>query len=420
MVIKNSTYDFLNSIIAKIGSLFFTIVLARMLMPELFGLYNLAMSTILIIGSFAVLGTNETLVKFVSQDLGKRKRNIRSIVVYLWKIRLMILGIACVTILFSARFISSGLYHKGITFALVGGIFYLVFMNFSSFLQSVFYSFNKINIAFYKEIIFQITRIILVFFGIILTSNYPNDVRLFFIFVLLGLSYLCSDLYLFLRLGREPSMRKTNFSIGKKYKLKINNFLVLTSSVLLSGVFFSYIDKIMLGHYVGAEFIGYYSAAFGIVSSIAVISGFGAAFLPIFSRMNRLDLDNILGKALKITFIMSLMMFFLTLISSRYFIPLIYGQGYAQSTSIAIILSPLIILLPLIGVFSSYFLSIEKQRILSKILVITTLINLSLNFIFIKSLMVFGDLAMVYGVCFATIISQIYYFFALYYHSKKE
>ena len=53
LALKNSTYKFLNTAIAKGGSLIFTIIVARLLLPELFGLYSLALSTIIIFASFS-------------------------------------------------------------------------------------------------------------------------------------------------------------------------------------------------------------------------------------------------------------------------------------------------------------------------------------------------------------------------------
>ena len=51
-----------------------TILLARILMPELFGLYNLALSTIFLFSAISNLGIGETVITFVSKELGKNKK----------------------------------------------------------------------------------------------------------------------------------------------------------------------------------------------------------------------------------------------------------------------------------------------------------------------------------------------------------
>ena len=72
LAIKNSIYQFSTNAFAKIGSLIFTIILARLLMPELFGLYSLTLSTILIFGAISELGVTQTMVRFVSKEFGEK------------------------------------------------------------------------------------------------------------------------------------------------------------------------------------------------------------------------------------------------------------------------------------------------------------------------------------------------------------
>ena len=90
LVIKNSIYQFSTNLVTKIGSLIFVIILARMLMPELFGLYSLALSTILIFVAFSELGIGQTLIRFVSKEFGKNK-NPKFYVVYLAKLKLFLI-----------------------------------------------------------------------------------------------------------------------------------------------------------------------------------------------------------------------------------------------------------------------------------------------------------------------------------------
>ena len=57
-VIKNSIWNFFMSLIIKTGGLIFTILLARFLFPEKFGIYSLAMSIVMIFLTFADMGIN--------------------------------------------------------------------------------------------------------------------------------------------------------------------------------------------------------------------------------------------------------------------------------------------------------------------------------------------------------------------------
>lgn len=65
-VIKNSSWQIATTLTAKIGSLIFTIIIARLMLPELYGLYGLALSTILFLSIFNDLGIGAALNTFLS------------------------------------------------------------------------------------------------------------------------------------------------------------------------------------------------------------------------------------------------------------------------------------------------------------------------------------------------------------------
>ena len=52
-LMKNSSYQLAQSLVLKFGSLLFTIIIARMLLPDIMGLYNLALVTIILFFSFS-------------------------------------------------------------------------------------------------------------------------------------------------------------------------------------------------------------------------------------------------------------------------------------------------------------------------------------------------------------------------------
>ena len=71
--IKNSGWTTATILVSKIGSLIFTIITARLLMPELFGLYSLALSTISLFALFSDLGIGQSLIKFVVSSRSEKK-----------------------------------------------------------------------------------------------------------------------------------------------------------------------------------------------------------------------------------------------------------------------------------------------------------------------------------------------------------
>ena len=66
--IKSSVWNLSYTIIQRVGGLVFTIILARILLPESFGLYSLVISIALIFMTFSYGGFDQTFIRY-------RKRN---------------------------------------------------------------------------------------------------------------------------------------------------------------------------------------------------------------------------------------------------------------------------------------------------------------------------------------------------------
>ena len=68
-IVKNSFWIFMSSVINRVGTLFFTILLARYLLPEAYGIYNLALSVILLFLTLSSLGLDNVVTKYISSVL---------------------------------------------------------------------------------------------------------------------------------------------------------------------------------------------------------------------------------------------------------------------------------------------------------------------------------------------------------------
>ena len=90
-VIRRSFWNFLTTLISRFGAIIFTIVIARLLQPELFGLYGLTMSVMSIFLTFADLGINATLMRYVALAIGaKSKEKASAYFNYLVRIKIML------------------------------------------------------------------------------------------------------------------------------------------------------------------------------------------------------------------------------------------------------------------------------------------------------------------------------------------
>jgi O-antigen/teichoic acid export membrane protein len=166
----------------------------------------------------------------------------------------------------------------------------------------------------------------------------------------------------------------------------------------------------MLGYFVQAEFIGYYTAALSLIGGISLFLGFTAlVLLPIFSRMKGKRLEIALKKSRNLIFMLSIAIFLFVLLFAPVIISIIYGSEYALAINILRLFSLLLIFLPLIALYQTYYVSQAKPQKIAKLLIISTILNIFLNYILITSLLPYGHLAAVYGAGTATIISQGFY-----------
>jgi O-antigen/teichoic acid export membrane protein len=241
-----------------------------------------------------------------------------------------------------------------------------------------------------------------------------NETILFYVILALSVSYLLTGSYLFFITKKNYYLKpKGSNVLSKEEKKNANRFVILTAVIVLSGVFFGNIDKVMLGRFVAGEFIGYYQASFSLIGALTSLCSFGSVLLPLFSRMENKDMKKAMKKITKIVFLTSSVFFVLTLIFSNLAVKIIYGEDYSLATNILKLFSILILILPMISIYLPYFMSQNKPGIIAKSLGVSTLINIILNYVLISSLLPYGQIYSVYGAVIATIISQGIYLIIL-------
>jgi len=415
-------------LISKIGALAFTIILARLLLPELFGLYSLALSTILFFTCFTDFGVGVAVVRFVSKVVGKDKKKAKAYLKYLFKIRIFLTFFSAILLAVLAKLIAENYYNKPIFLALLAGSLYLLLISIITFLDGLFQSTNNFKYPFFKEVIFQILRLLLAPLIILVSLRYAfsANVSLFFIILVLSLCYFLALLFLFFIMKKKIiflQAKKQNLS--KDEKKQVNRFILPLSFMAFAGVVFGYVDIIMLGRFVFSEFIGYYRAAFSLIISAAAILGFaGVAVLPLFSKLKEESLEKAFKKTARISILISVAGAIFTLIFASVIIKIIYGTEYLSAVLILRYFSLLLISLPLTGLYNTYFISRGKTKIIAILSVCATILNIVLNYTFITIGMKYGMMQAIAGAGIATILSGYIYLFGLvvskFYYNKRH
>lgn len=404
LALKNSVYQFSTTLVTKISSLIFVIILARLLMPKLFGLYSLALSTIVLFIAFSDLGIGETLVRFVSKQLSKKRPNIKGYYNYLLKIKFVLTFLASLVLISSAYWISHVYYNKPIFFALLAGGLYIFVISFSGFFSCLYQSFNNFKKILIKESISQILKLIIVPLIVLFSLTFSEEILFLNIFLALSLCYLAGLGFLLIK---KPVL--TGRDLNKKEKKEVKKFIFPLTITVISGIFFSYIAIIMLGHFVDSEFIGYYSAALTLISSVCALLIFSAVLLPIFSRLRGERLEKGLKKSILIVIPFSLIMIFFVILLAPFIIKLIYGLEYSNSILLLRILSLLIFSGPLVAIYTTYFVSKGNTKLVAKLLISTTIMNIILNYVLISILVKQSHFMATIGAAVATSVSAYVY-----------
>lgn len=412
IAIKNSIFQLATGIIGKIGSLLFTAIIARMLMPEIFGLYTLALSTILLFAAFSDLGIGSALIRYLSKYEHDPKK-AGAYVSYIKNLKIKLTVLVSLALILSSYVIAKYYYQKPIFFALLAGSLYLFCTSFIGFVTGLFQARNNFRYPLYKEIFFQIIRLVLIPISIFLLIGYSSEILLGFIFLILGICFLLSILFLFPKIKKYP-----HSSLIPSERKAVLKFILPLSATALSGILFGSIDIIMLGRYIESNYIAYYQAAFALFGSVGALIPFSAVFFPLFARLKSSKLNLALKKSLFFTIGLAILAICFTFFLAPFIVGLVYGAEYLPAVSILRTLSILLLIDSINSIYSNFFISQSKNIILAKILLFVTFLNIILNFILIKYFLQFSMFQATIGAAIATIISRLVLLFLMISHKS--
>jgi len=412
---KNSSYQLAQSLIFKFGSLLFTIIIARMLLPELFGLYSLALATIILFAGFSDLGIGSALMTYGAKMLGKNNpKKAKEYIKKLLKWKLWLVFISSGILLASAYFIAEFYYAKPIFYALLVGGLYLPLVSLIGFFDQMFKAHENFKIPMLKEAIFQVIRSIFVPLAIFLflKNGISNQGLIVVMLLVLTFSYFIVFLFLVKKAKKEIEFLKVKAGKLNSREIKdLKKFILPLSAMAIAGLFFGYIDTLMLGHFVSSKFIAYYGVAFSLVAGISVILGFmSSGLMPIFAKKSGKALETIFRKTRNLTLLISIIAGVFVYLVAKPIIKLAYGFQYLPATSVLKWFSIMIILLPVIGLYVSYFTTQKKTKELAWLILGAAILNIIFNWFGITyGLRINGEIGGVLGAVGATILSRIIY-----------
>lgn len=417
IALKGSAYNLVSMLILKFGGLIFTIIIARMLLPELFGVYSLILSIAAIILTFADLGLNNTLLRYLSYSAGKRNKDLsRGYFKYLFKMKCLLILFSVILLLVLSKYLSYSIYKNPLLFyPLIFSCLFIISESLLVFFGISFFAEKDFKFPVFFDTSLQILKIV---FSVLAILIFTDSFKISGIFIAFFISSFFTLILMFFVLKK----RNNFLLIGetKKFdKSKVNSywkFMVLAS---ISLAFFASIDILMLGKFVSPEYIGYYRAAMSLVIAIASVLSLSWVFFPIFTQIKGMRFQRGFNKILRYILIFSIPATVGIIFIAKYLIKAVYGDSYILAASSIYFLSLLILTTPLIGLYSIVFQSKEKPQIVNKSVIFSLVVNILLN---VLAIFLFKNnpLFIIAGVGLATSLSRMLFLGLLVFYAKKE
>ncbi|MCK4733569.1 MAG: flippase, partial [Methanophagales archaeon] len=403
---KNSIYNSSGVLIGNIAGIILTIILARLLLPELFGVYHLALAVGFLLLTFTDLGINKTLIRYVAYALGRNDETLaRSYFVYLVKMKLFLSLLISISIFLFAEPVAFHVFHKPSLFLPLKIIAVFTFLqSLLSFTNNAFAAFQEFKYNTIRASVYEGLRLILIPLFVLLGFSVYGALVGFCLSILgafLILFYFLVKKHAFLFKGEVKR-------IDRKRILMFLSFLTIGS---ISATVFAYVDSIMLGIFMAVEYVGFYRASYTIVLAIAGLASIGGVLFPVFTQLEGSDLNNAFQKVFKYSTILSFPFAFGLAFIAEPLVKAIYGVEYLPAIYPLYVLSFLIIITPS-DFFSTVFNAKEKPEYPTMVVIISMILNVILNYFLILR---FG----IIGAAVATVISRYFNFISIGILSKR-
>ncbi|HRG63798.1 MAG TPA: flippase [Burkholderiales bacterium] len=383
----------LEQILRLASGLIVGIHVTRYLGPEQVGVLSYVGAFVAIFAGIAKLGADDIVVKEIVIDPNDKYRILGTAFwLKIFSTLLMIVLIA-VTLLFLNVDKNTQLY----IYIVAGGIFFQSFEVVDFYCQAHMLMRLVSMCRIVQIIISAILRIYLVSIGADLMD-----------FVLLTLiDQLSIAIMLFvLYFTQENKSFIQFFDLSLSIKILKQSWPLLLS--YLSYIIYARIDQVMIKNMIGEKALGYYSTAYKlyeIPQFIAFI--FARNMYPLLTKKHSENIESFAQLMKSGTSIMTLISYLLVLffwLFSDKLINILYGAQFAESSHILFGLS--LCLIPIFnGCLRSAFINItNNQRILFYSTLISTLINVVLNYYLIK---IYGVIGSVYAIICTQFISLL-------------
>jgi len=377
-------------------NIFLSIILARNLGPEKFGILNYLLAFLFLFTSISSLGMNPVLTNMI---IKKKNNNHNIFIINAYYFRFIFSLINYLIFVLLIYLINNDKIYFDYSLIIGIGIILKSCEVFFSYFEAK--SLSKYIVI--SQLIGLISSFIFILYIII------NDLDFIYIYYAL----ILDSLIVFILINILYFLKSNNF-IVKINLINIKNIILKSFPILISAIsiiLYMRIDQIMINAILDEYNLGIYSVSvryieiFHFIPKIIIISLLPILLISKNYNLNLLKLNSIIFK-------LSLLIIVFVLISSDYLIPYIFGKLYIGSITSTKILSFSIIFVFYGVINEHWYVSKNLQKLYATNVFLGAIINIILNYFLINY---FG----IDGAAYSTLITYLLIIFAFDYSNKK-
>jgi len=408
-IFKNMSWLLISQIVASICGFIWTIMMARYLGVNNYGIFGFATSLTGILAITSDLGISAHIVRHISTEYSTAPKYIGNAIPLksIFSIGTFILTLLILIFMKADEPI--------ITITLLFSIETII----KSFIGMLNGSFQAFEEGKYQGIGNIILNILLLIFIIITISS---DLGLFGIAISYILANFIALIYMYYVF--DKNITKPKFEIDLEFCKRITLYsLPFAASSILYSIYYS-IDIVMITHLVGNYATGIYNATYKLISFLTLFySIYTAVIFPVMSKFFKKDKKMLIisyEKSIKYLMIVIIPIAIATMIYSSDILQLIYGQDYNTGSSVLSILIWTVCLLFISGAGSNLLYASHKEITVTKIFGIAAIFNVILNLFMIPYLSYNGAAITTVLSDLLIVIIQIFVIYKLGYRPNKK
>ncbi len=245
-----------------VSSALLTIVLARLLGPDGYGLMFLAISVLGIIKLFSRLGIGKSTAKYLATYKERDQTQIPHILQFGFLLNLAVLGMTCLALLFTYEHVAALVGEEDLAPFLLIGILYIMFSTLDYFARGVLQGFEVIEITALTKAVRGLLKLVLsvsfVLMGFGAFGAFVGYLLAYGVAATIGLSYIYIRYYR----GADRGLRE------KGLRRRIGEYSIPITATNTASTIDRYFDTVLIGFFLGPSAVAFYTVAKQVIGFI--------------------------------------------------------------------------------------------------------------------------------------------------------